>query len=101
MNKVYWNPLYRKQSGGLGAEFPAAWGRRCDDFTAFFKKIRIFRYSLVEVSRFKWLNKALMRPQGLRLGAHVPHLPRSCYVTGRKSKDITFAIVTVGVGIGG
>jgi len=50
--------------------------RRCDEFTVFSKKKYAFLGILWSKFRvFKWLNKVLMRPQGLCPGAHAPTCP--------------------------
>jgi len=76
--------------GGLGADPPTL-----RQFYSFFPKNMHFLGKVWPKFRvFKLLNKVLMRPQGFFPGARAPACP-PYYANGRKSKDSTFAIVTL------
>jgi len=56
------------------------------NFYSFFQKILLI-LGLV-LTKFRWLNKMLMRPQGLRPGARVPTCPPLVTPLGAKAKTV-------------
>jgi len=68
--------------------------RRCSDFTAFYQKMAFLGIVWSKFRVFKWLNKVLMRPQGL-LGARASTCLASSVAMPLSAKAKTFAIVTL------